>query len=263
MIKKCSVCGKEFQCKSHNSRYCSEECRNAPIYTEEINGEHYGQLTVTGGFRKKSRLYAVCQCSCGNTCTVRYDSLVSRRTTSCGCVNEKNLLKPLDLEGKTNKYGCVAIKRMDKYLDSYYWLCRCSCGKEFVVLAKNFSKVQSCGCAQTLARKNNMKKAQKAFLDGCVDNTSVYCIKPKMMLKNNTSGIRGVCFDRTEQKWQAQIEFKGRNYKLGRYVNKEDAIAVRKEAEEAMFGNFLKWFEDTYPEKWKKIKKTDSFKAAK
>lgn len=137
MVKKCIICGKEFQGKSNSSRYCSDECRNTPLYTDEINGEQYGHLTVTNAFRKKSKLYAVC---------------------------------------------------------------KCSCGKEFVVFAKNFPKVKSCGCAQTQTRKKNIQKAQETFLNGCVENSSVYCIKPKKMLKNNTSGVRGITYDRTAQK---------------------------------------------------------------
>lgn len=197
MVKKCIICGKEFQGKSNSSRYCSDECRNTPLYTDEINGEQYGHLTVTNAFRKKSKLYAVC---------------------------------------------------------------KCSCGKEFVVLAKNFPKVKSCRCAQTRARKKNIQKAQETFLNGCVENSSVYCIKPKKMLKNNTSGVRGITYDRTAQKWQAQIVFKGKTYKLGRYIDKEDAIKARKMAEEAMFGSFLKWFQDTYPDRWKRMTNTDSSK---
>lgn len=30
-------------------------------------------------------------------------------------------------------------------------------------------------------------------------------------------------------------------------------------AEEAMFDNFLEWFQETYPDRWKKMKNTDSF----
>lgn len=103
-----------------------------------------------------------------------------------------------------------------------------------------------------------MKKASKVYLNGCVEKTSVYSIKLKKMLKNNTSGVRGVTFDKASQKWKAQIVFKGRNYYLGRYINKEDSIRARKMAEEAMFGNFLKWFQDTYPDRWKRMTNTDS-----
>lgn len=134
--------------------------------------------------------------------SVRFGMIVYylEKTISCGCVNKKNLIQPLDLKGKTNKYGCTAIKQLEKHSDSYFWLCKCSCGKEFVTLAKGFSRIKSCGCAQEKARKTNMKKAQETFLNGCVENSSVYCIKPKKMLKNNTSGVRGITYDRTAQK---------------------------------------------------------------
>lgn len=46
--------------------------------------------------------------------------------------------------------------------------------------------------------------------------------------------------------WRAQIVFKGKNYYLGRYSKKEDAIKARKKAENSMFGEFLKWYYENY-----------------
>ena len=43
--------------------------------------------------------------------------------------------------------------------------------------------------------------------------------------------------------WTAEIMFKRKNYRLGRYEKKEDAIATRKIAEQEIFGNFLEWYE--------------------
>lgn len=40
---------------------------------------------------------------------------------------------------------------------------------------------------------------------------------------------------------------------LSCYYNIEDAAAVRKEAEDALFGNFLEWFQEVYPERWEKF----------
>lgn len=42
-------------------------------------------------------------------------------------------------------------------------------------------------------------------------------------------------------------------YHLGRYDKKEDAADIRKIAEEKIFGDFLKWFAEKFPERWKKI----------
>ena len=60
---------------------------------------------------------------------------------------------------------------------------------------------------------------------------------------------------KNRRKWAATIVFKGKTYHLGRYHNIEDAAAVRKEAEDALFGDFLKWFQEVYPERWEKFNK--------
>lgn len=57
--------------------------------------------------------------------------------------------------------------------------------------------------------------------------------------KANKSGIKGVSWDKNRNKWVAQITFKGKNYNLGRYNNKEDAREAREKAEKEMFGKFL------------------------
>lgn len=60
--------------------------------------------------------------------------------------------------------------------------------------------------------------------------------------KSNTSGYKGVSWDKNRKKWIAKIVFKGKDYYLGRYLQIEDAIKSRKEAEEHIFGEFLKWY---------------------
>ena len=55
---------------------------------------------------------------------------------------------------------------------------------------------------------------------------------------NNTSGITGVTWDKSNNKWMAQIQVNGKNIKLGRFKNKEDAIEARKQAEIKYFGEY-------------------------
>jgi len=42
--------------------------------------------------------------------------------------------------------------------------------------------------------------------------------------KNNTSGYRGVIWNKSKQKWNAKIQMNKKIYRLGSFVNKEDAI---------------------------------------
>lgn len=46
----------------------------------------------------------------------------------------------------------------------------------------------------------------------------------------NTSGVTGVSWDSARQRWVARIMVDGRYRTLGRYVNKEDAVAVAQRA---------------------------------
>lgn len=49
-------------------------------------GKRFGKLIVTQEWRdEKSRIQCLCQCDCGNTKTIRRDSLKNGRTSSCGC----------------------------------------------------------------------------------------------------------------------------------------------------------------------------------
>jgi hypothetical protein len=55
---------------------------------------------------------------------------------------------------------------------------------------------------------------------------------------NNTSGVIGVCWDKKAKKWKAFIMINGKQKHLGYFINKEDAIKVRKEGEIKYFGEF-------------------------
>ena len=72
-----------------------------------------------------------------------------------------------------------------------------------------------------------------------VENTCVQSLAQRMS-KNNTSGIKGVSWDKQRGMWKAQITFKGKNYYLGRYDKKEEAAAARKEAEKEVFWPIIK-----------------------
>jgi len=52
--------------------------------------------------------------------------------------------------------------------------------------------------------------------------------------KTNTSGVKGVVWDKKNKKWQAQIKIKGKNHFLGRYKTVMEAYYKRKEAEQVM-----------------------------
>lgn len=58
------------------------------------------------------------------------------------------------------------------------------------------------------------------------------------LYKNNKSGITGVCWNNDACKWQSAITINGVSKYLGLFINKEDAIRVRLEAEKKYFKEF-------------------------
>jgi hypothetical protein len=55
---------------------------------------------------------------------------------------------------------------------------------------------------------------------------------------NNTSGYKGVCWHKTNKKWQAQIGYKGRHYNLGFYSDIENAKAAYDAKSRELHGEF-------------------------
>lgn len=57
---------------------------------------------------------------------------------------------------------------------------------------------------------------------------------------NNTSGFKGVSWDKIRGKWQANIKKNGRMFNLGRFDRKEDAASAYEHAARSMFGEFAR-----------------------
>ena len=58
------------------------------------------------------------------------------------------------------------------------------------------------------------------------------------LYSSNTSGITGVHWHKNHQKWQANIKINQKTKYLGIFINKEDAIRVRLQAEADYYGEF-------------------------
>ena len=78
---------------------------------------------------------------------------------------------------------------------------------------------------------NRIKNLRLADISQNKKNSRIY--------KNNSSGVTGVYWSQANQKWTAKIaRTKGQVGHLGYFINKEDAIQARKEAEVKYYGKF-------------------------
>lgn len=208
-------------------------------------GKKYGLLHIVDRKRENNRTYYFCKCTCGNSKWIRAD-LVTRKVNgqkSCGCLMKETQFKMKDLKGK--KFGrLLVINKTNNrdYNGCVIWNCQCNCGnkKEVAEYLLVSGGVRSCGCLKLETQVNNGKKVGKLHvLKNIVEDTNLQVITREKPMAHNTSGVTGVQWDKTRQKWIAEINFKNRCYYLGRYKNKEDAIKARKNAEEKLHKAFL------------------------
>lgn len=144
----------------------------------------------------------------------------------------------LDLTGQ--RYGKLTVLRPAPNIGRRTaWLCRCDCGNEAVVLSGRLRSghTSSCGCLGSGA-------APGTGLSGLtyVDGTCVEMLKAKTVRKNNTSGVPGVDWLTSKQRWRATICFKGKRYYLGVYQLFDDAVKARKYAEKSLHDKFVSEF---------------------
>lgn len=213
---------------------------------KDLTGLRLGKLTVLEPTEERSRGAVVwkCRCDCGNVITVESRRLKPGAIYSCGCE------QPPDLPGRDltgMRFGKLTVlgRSENKAGDGNpLWRCRCDCGNMTDVRQSNLQSgtTTSCGC-----RRSPQKNLHYA------DGTCLEMLKPDVMYKTNTSGVRGVYYSSKRNKWIAQIMFKKKCYYLGGYSRLEDAAKARAEAEEKVFGDFLKWYEEERSEEKVKI----------
>lgn len=114
----------------------------------------------------------------------------------------------------------------------HHWKCKCDCGRETIVRESNLldGHTASCGCLSAPYKYRHLIHGT------CVEN-----LKAGKISSANTSGYRGVCWDKKNHCWVARIALQGKSYYLGSFKSIEEAVEARKEGEE-MHRNFLNWY---------------------
>ena len=155
-------------------------------------------LEDTGKKYHSTRIYK-CRCVCGNIIEVNTNKLHTGHVKSCGC----RRFRWKDLTGQ--KFGSLEVLEFVIPRTKKYWKCKCDCGNICYVNTSSLTNgtTTSCGC------KNEENRANLQSYDrGLVDGIMKCAIKKDRKLnKNNTSGVRGVHFDKDRGLWVAQLMF--------------------------------------------------------
>lgn len=230
---------------------------------KDLTGKRFNNLTVIGFDRieykrdskgkNRDKRYWKCKCDCGKELSVLGTSLTTGDKKSCGCMvkeayRQAGEKRRKDLTGK--KFGKLTVLGLDRVervkrkngdRNKFYWKCRCECGKEFVLNYEKLKSGQNNSCkdiernqTQTYTEIGTKHKRKNVLKEGTRLDTLTN--KPT---KANTSGVRGVYYDKDKGKYKVYIDFKNKRYYLGYYDKLEDAAKARARAEDKFFKPIL------------------------
>ena len=199
-------------------------------------GQRFGKLTVVerlpsdaGGQRRW-----LCRCDCGGSHVATTGNLKSGRTTNCGCKKSPDLTGMVF--GRLTVLGRSEKRSPRGKRTTPMWECRCACGNITYKATDTLKNPDESMCRECKGRIGAEIARRSA---GFVDGTQLSKIRSMEPGAANTSGCRGVYFDRKANKYRARLKFKGKIMSFGSYINFEDAVAARREAEREYFGTFL------------------------
>lgn len=241
--------------------YAKERISEAKLI--DLTGKKFGRLTVINRSKNdyiyKGKIYPrwSCICDCGNPVEVIGDELRSGNTKSCGCYasemttkRNKELLKSYNDIEEHGKYIIMyTSKREPIYIDTEDYdkvkdICWFIGDGNYIHGTLEGEKYQLhrliMDCPDDLLvdhiggdltrndnRKFNLRYATHS------QNTQNIKKHPR-----NKSGVTGVSWDSTAQKWMVGITKDRHHHTIGRYDKFEDAVEARLKAEDEYFGEF-------------------------
>lgn len=211
-------------------------------------GDRFGRFTVISeAERRKGQRYFTCRCDCGNVKDVNYRSLIRGLSTSCGCYRTERMKAAVSKDLTGMRIGRLLVIRRDPERWGC-WICQCECGQQKSIRGSDMTRkdrpTQSCGCIQ---REITGERGKRIIHDISHDqieqnmrlNTNLQVIGNQDLPKNNTSGHKGVSWNKERNKWEAYIKVHRTRIYLGKYTKYEDAVKARENAEETYFAPLL------------------------
>lgn len=235
-------------------------------------GQRFGRLLVVDRAEDKidpksgkHKTRWVCNCDCGTTGYITVGTaLTSGATQSCGCLHREVSRANFHKEGRDHP-----SKKYNEYdLSGDYGIGYTTKGESFYFDLEDYEKIKDIcwhinprgyvighivGDKEIRMHRLIMKdKLEDGLIidhinadhktDNRKENLRVIPQSKNVLNRRrqstNKSGKVGVWFDKQLDKWRAYIRYQGKQHSLGTFVNKEDAINARLEAEKKYFGEY-------------------------
>lgn len=231
----------------------------------DLTGQKFGRWTVIERTKnnKWNRPMWLCQCDCKGENSLKIVSganLKKGNSKSCGCLQREIVRESTRKTGKANKkynkynltgdYGIGYISNNEEFyfdledydlIKDYYWnihpdgyIITGSYKEKTIILMHRL--ITNCPDDMEVDHEfHNLYDNRKEFLR--IVTKSQNSMNTGLRA-DNTSGVTGVCWSNKSNKWQAYIQKEGNRIYLGAYDDFDEAVEVRKQAEEQYFGEY-------------------------
>ena len=225
--------GKKPNCGCQGGRYNQNK---------DLTGQRFGKLVVTSlsDERRDSDLFWNCVCDCGNTALVRTHHLIRGAVKSCGCLHHENQ----DISGQRRGH-LTAVRRTgdkDEFGSNIYeW--RCDCGKivrQTIRGTASPTRNPMCpDCLKKVRQKlaNELRERIERDPETGIDRKTLSNIIAGRPTATNSSGVRGVYWDKSKKKWIVNGRENRKPLYLGSYDTLEEAKAVREAYVRRVYGS--------------------------
>ena len=230
---------------------------------KDLSGMQFGQLSVIkiSHRNKNGKIVYECNCSCGKeNLLIIGTHLTSGNTKSCGCL-QKKIVKKIGKNNKQyNKYdlsGEYGIGWTNNTNTEFYFdledyekiknFCWRNNDDDYILThdskSNNYSNIWIHRLILNVDQEDieidhknhNKRDNRKENLRISIHSKNG---KNKGLFKNNKSSTSDVCWHKASQKWQARICVDNKRIYLGCFADLNEAIKVRKEAEQKYFGEY-------------------------
>ena len=199
-----------------------------------LTGHTYGRLTVLSYADKKGTKHRWnCQCECGGVAITASSNLRTGHTKSCGCA-VKEVMTTHGMYDSPEYKAYMGMKERccskgSQRYASYGGRGISICGRWLESFDKFFADMGERPTSDhSIDRINNDGNYMP---NNCKWSTRSEQARNKRILKANKSGVTGVFWIKSNQKWLASISIKGKSKYLGTFTRKADAIESRKRGE--------------------------------
>lgn len=178
---------------------------------------------------KQKKRYGLYKCYCGNEFKAQVQDIRKKATVSCGCYNKQKTKE------SNTKHGLTKHKLYNIW---FSMIDRCKNSKSISFV--NYGGRGISVCDEWLNITNFIEDMYPSYMEGLsidrIDNNlgyskdncrwverNIQARNTRLLMSTNTSGYRGIHFNKLAKKWTAQIAINNKSKHLGYFYNAIEA----------------------------------------